>query len=154
MNGRLLLGIKGQLAEIELSTIKSRLLAGRNSKADRGELAVKLPVGLIRILDKRVEKDPNLEVQNTINNIFSTFFRFKSASMTAKYFIKNNLLIPRYNQLNQLIWKKPQFVDLLDMLKNPAYAGALCVWTKASSSLSILIQEKEKPKMSLILNGK
>ncbi len=124
MNGRLLLGIKGQLAEIELSTIKSRLLAGRNNKAARGELDVKLPVGLIRTLDKRVEKDPNLEVQNTINTIFATFFRFKSVSMTAKYFIKNNLLIPRYNQLNQLIWKKPQFVDLLDLLKNPAYAGA------------------------------
>ncbi len=123
-NGRLLLGIKGQLAEIELSTIKSRLLAGRNNKAARGELDVKLPVGLIRTLDKRVEKDPNLEVQNTINNIFETFFRFKSVSMTSKYFIKNNLLIPRYNQLNQLIWKKPKFVDLLKMLKNPAYAGA------------------------------
>ena len=46
MNGRLLLGLKGQLAEVELSTIRSRLTAGLFNKAQRGELALPLPVGL------------------------------------------------------------------------------------------------------------
>ena len=48
MNGRLLLGLKGQLAEVELSTIRSRLTAGLLNKAKRGELALQLPAGLVR----------------------------------------------------------------------------------------------------------
>lgn len=47
-NGRLLLGLKGQISELELHTIRSRLNAGLLSKAERGELALTLPVGLVR----------------------------------------------------------------------------------------------------------
>src|SRR3954452_20457689 len=38
-NGRLLLGLKGQISELELHTIRARLTAGLLSKAARGELA-------------------------------------------------------------------------------------------------------------------
>jgi len=54
-NGRLLLGIKGQLSEMELHTIRARLTAGILNKARRGELALKLPVGLIREESTKVE---------------------------------------------------------------------------------------------------
>src|SRR3990172_6576608 len=47
VNGRLLLGLKGQLAEVELSTIRARLTAGLLNKAQRGDLALQLPIGLI-----------------------------------------------------------------------------------------------------------
>lgn len=122
MNGRLLLGIKGQLAEIELSTIKNRLIAGLSNKAERGDLELKLPAGYVRN-NSKVEKDPNIEVQNIINIIFQTFFSVKSAAMTFKFFKNNNLFIPRYNELNQLFWKNPTYSDILGFLKNPAYAG-------------------------------
>src|ERR1044071_7022289 len=39
-NGRLLLGIKGQLSELELHTLRCRLNAGLLNKAERGELAL------------------------------------------------------------------------------------------------------------------
>ena len=123
MNCRLLLGIKGQLAELELSTIKNRLIAGRDNKAKRGELTMKLPIGFIRNDQKKVEKDPNLEVQNIINFLFKTFFRVKSASMTLNVFNKEGLLIPRYNEFKKLYWKKPSRSDISCFLKNPAYAG-------------------------------
>ncbi|XGA08524.1 MAG: recombinase family protein [Wolbachia endosymbiont of Xenopsylla cheopis] len=48
INGRLLLGLKGQLAEMELSTIRARLNAGLLNKATRGDLALSLPVGFVR----------------------------------------------------------------------------------------------------------
>ncbi len=38
-NGRLLLGLKGQMSEMELHMIRSRLTAGLINKAERGELA-------------------------------------------------------------------------------------------------------------------
>src|SRR5436853_3062061 len=47
-NGRLLLGLKGQLAELELHTIKARMTAGLLNKAQRGELALSLPIVLVR----------------------------------------------------------------------------------------------------------
>ena len=47
-NGRLLLGLKGQLSELELHTIRTRMTAGLLKKAERGELALSLPDGLVR----------------------------------------------------------------------------------------------------------
>src|ERR671925_317048 len=61
-NGRLLLGLKGQLSELELHTIRARMTAGLLSKAARGELALTLPVGLVRDALGRVHKDPHQEV--------------------------------------------------------------------------------------------
>jgi len=57
VNGRLLLGLKGQLAEVELNTIRARLTAGLLNKAQRGDLALQLPVGLVRNSYHLVQKD-------------------------------------------------------------------------------------------------
>ncbi len=48
--GRLLLGLKGTISEVELHTIRGRLTAGLLNKARRGELALQLPAGLVRDL--------------------------------------------------------------------------------------------------------
>src|SRR4029450_13689965 len=48
VNGRLLLGLKGTLSEWERHTMKARLTAGLLHKAERGELALQLPTGLVR----------------------------------------------------------------------------------------------------------
>jgi DNA invertase Pin-like site-specific DNA recombinase len=79
-NGRLLLGLKGQLSELELHVIRSRLTSGILSKAARGELALTLPIGLVRDDDGVVRKDPDLEVQGRIALVFATFLRVRSAS--------------------------------------------------------------------------
>ena len=47
-NGRLLLGLKGTISEVELHTLRGRLTAGLLSKAERGDLALALPAGLAR----------------------------------------------------------------------------------------------------------
>lgn len=65
-NGRLLLGLKGQLLEMEFYTLRARLTAGLLNKAQRGELALFLPVGLVRDADGVVRKHPNLEVQQRL----------------------------------------------------------------------------------------
>jgi DNA invertase Pin-like site-specific DNA recombinase/predicted DNA-binding transcriptional regulator AlpA len=124
VNGRLLLGLKGQLAEVELSTIRARLTAGLLNKAQRGELALQLPIGLVRNAYNLVQKNPNLEIQNRILLIFDTFLRVKSASKTVKYFNENKLHLPRYDRFHELHWKKPTVSAIVTTLKNPAYAGA------------------------------
>ena len=62
-NGRLLLGLKGTISEVELHTMRGRLTAGLLNKAERGELALALPAGLTRDAGGGVVKDPDREVQ-------------------------------------------------------------------------------------------
>ena len=46
-NDRLLLGLKGTMSEAELHILKARLVGGVLSKAQRAELKMPLPVGLV-----------------------------------------------------------------------------------------------------------
>jgi DNA invertase Pin-like site-specific DNA recombinase len=123
-NGRLLLGLKGQLSELELHTIRARMTAGLLNKAKRGDLALRLPVGFIRQEDETVAKDPNLEVQERLHLIFTTFLQRRTASKVLRFFNDQELLIPRRDRFGDLVWKKPSVAAILDILKNPAYAGA------------------------------
>ncbi len=123
-NGRLLLGLKGQISEMELHTIRARLTAGILNKAERGELALSLPVGLVRDELEVVHKDPNREVTDRIDLIFQTFLRLKSASKVVRKLNAENLLIPRRDRWGEIIWRQPSVAAILSLLKNPAYAGA------------------------------
>jgi DNA invertase Pin-like site-specific DNA recombinase len=122
-NGRLILGLKGQISEMELHTLKGRLSAGLINKAKRGELALRLPTGFVRDKLGTVFKDPNLEVQTRILLIFETFSKVKSASKTLRHFNDQNLTIPRQDRMGDVIWRKPSVATILSILKNPAYAG-------------------------------
>jgi DNA invertase Pin-like site-specific DNA recombinase len=123
-NGRLLLGLKGQISELELHTIRSRLRAGLLNKAQRGELALRLPVGLVRDEQGVVQKHPNQEVQDRITLVFETFLRVKASSQVVCALNAQALLIPCQNRFGDISWRKPSVGSILSMLKNPAYAGA------------------------------
>jgi DNA invertase Pin-like site-specific DNA recombinase len=123
-NGRLLLGLKGQISELELHTLRARLTAGLLNKAKRGELALTLPAGLIRDASGVVHKTPDMEVQSRINLIFMTFLQVRSASQVVRVFNDQALLIPRRGPFGDVVWKKPTISAILSILKHPAYAGA------------------------------
>src|SRR3989441_3659601 len=73
VNGRLLLGLKGTLSEWERHTMKARITAGLLHKAERGELALTLPTGLVRNSQGKVLKIPNQEAQARLALVFETF---------------------------------------------------------------------------------
>ena len=123
-NGRLLLGLKGQLSELELHTIRARMTAGLLNKAQRGELALNLPAGLIRDETGKVRKDPNVEVQERIGLVFTMFQKVKSASKVLRFLNENELRLPRHDRFGDVVWKKPTLAVIVFILRNPAYAGA------------------------------
>jgi DNA invertase Pin-like site-specific DNA recombinase len=123
-NGRLLLGLKGQLSELELHTLRTRLTAGLLNKAARGELALQLPVGLVREADGTVVKDPHQEVQARLALVFATFRRGRSASKVLQYLNAQRLPLPRRDRFGDVVWRPPTVASVLAILKNPAYAGA------------------------------
>jgi DNA invertase Pin-like site-specific DNA recombinase len=123
-NGRFLLGLKGQLSEMELHSIRGRLTAGLLNKAQRGELALTLPIGLVRQPDGTVVKDPHQEIQDRLTLVFTTFLRVQSASQVLRFFNAHDLTLPRRDRLGELVWVRPSVAALLAILKNPAYAGA------------------------------
>jgi DNA invertase Pin-like site-specific DNA recombinase len=123
-NGRLLLGLKGTISELELHTIRSRLTSGLLAKAERGELAVALPIGLVRDPTGIVVKDPNIEVQERLELLFATFLKLGSVAKVMRLFNDRGLDLPRRDHHGDLRWTQATTAAVATMLKNPAYAGA------------------------------
>lgn len=123
-NGRLLLGLKGTISELELHTIRSRLTAGLLAKAERGELALTLPVGLVRDPSGVVVKDPDLGVQERLGLVFEMFLKFRTVAKIMRVLNERGLDLPRRDRHGDLRWARATVSSVATILKNPAYAGA------------------------------
>jgi len=123
-NGRLLLGMKGIVSEVELHTLRGRLIAGVQQKARRGDLALALPAGLLRQNDGVVVKDPDRAVQHAITLVFQTFLARRSASQVVRFFRDQGLRLPRRHRNCATVWRTPTVAAVITILRNPAYAGA------------------------------
>jgi DNA invertase Pin-like site-specific DNA recombinase len=145
-NGRLILGLKGLIAELELHTLRARLTAGLLNKARRGELALSLPIGLVRDALGRVFKHPDQEVQARLALVFTTFLRVQAACQVVRAFNDQELLLPRRDRFGDLVWRRPTVPAILAILKNPAYAGAFVYGrTRAVPRANAPQQRVQKP---------
>lgn len=125
IDGRLLLGLKGQISELELHTIRARLNAGMINKAKRGELVIDLPIGYTKALDGTTQKHPDAEVQSRIRLVFDKFLELKSLGKVVRYLNENELPMPRRIRGGTGVrWREPTKSAVSSMLRNPTYAGA------------------------------
>jgi DNA invertase Pin-like site-specific DNA recombinase len=106
-NGRLLLGLKGTISEVELHTLRGRLTAGLLSKAERGDLALALPVGLVRSAQGLVSKDPDRAVQGCVELVFSRFLEQRSAGKVMNSLRARGLKLPRHEPGGEVSWTRP-----------------------------------------------
>jgi len=127
INDRLLLGLKGAMSEAELHFIRARLQGGILAKAARGELALRLPIGLVYDAAGAVTKDPDAGVREAIEHFFSTFEATGSASAVVKAFAKEGLRFPARHlsgpHAGELYWVPLRHEHTLFILHNPRYAG-------------------------------
>jgi len=127
-NDRLLLGLKGTMSEAELHVLKARLVGGVLSKAQRAELKLPLPVGLVYDGDQRVMLDPDQQVQQALRLFFATFEGAGSAWATVQAFRREGWKFPKRGQggSGDIVWLDLTHTIALDTLHNPRYAGAFC----------------------------
>lgn len=127
-NDRLLLGLRGTISEVELHCIQERLHGARLSKAQRGELPLRLPAGYVAGRAGAVELDPDQEVQGAIRTIFTQFERLGTATAVLHFFNTHGLRIPRRRWQaqsgSQIVWMRPSYQAIYTILRNPCYAGA------------------------------
>src|SRR6266849_5572439 len=127
-NDRLLLGLKGTMAESELHFIQARLRGGQLSKARRGELIMPLPVGLVYDAAGHVILDPDTAVRGALAHLFTTFEATGSATACVKAFRAAGLLFPwrhlKGPRKGETDWKPLAHHTVLRVLHNPRYAGA------------------------------
>jgi DNA invertase Pin-like site-specific DNA recombinase len=126
-NDRLLLGLKGTMSEAELHVLQGRLRAGQLNKARRGEYFTHAPIGYVRS-ENTLVKDPDEQVRNFVEMLFSKFIELGSLSGIVRYLRDENLTVPlrdhRGPQKGKLQWKQPNTSTLLCMLHHPIYYGA------------------------------
>ena len=127
-NDRLLLGLKGTMSEAELHLIRARMIGGVISKAQRGELRMLLPAGLVYDEEDRVTLDPDQQVQQSLRVFFATFERTGSARATVQEFRRQGLQFPNRGPAGrgELCWEPLTNRMALDTLHHPRYAGAFC----------------------------
>jgi len=139
-NDRLLLGLKGTMSEAELHVLKARMRGGQLSKAQRGELEMAPPVGLVTRNDGKIVIDPDASVQSVIRLVFDAFERTGSAFLTVRFLREENILFPRRLRCGpdkgDLLWAPAQHSRILQVLHNPRYAGAF-VYGRTRSQKSL-----------------
>ena len=126
-NDRLLLGLKGTMSEAELYLIRQRMLSGRLAKAERGELAIPLPIGYVRRPSGEVILDPDEQAQHVVRLVFSTFRRMGTLNGVLRYLADQEVQLPvRVHSgpsKGEIEWRRPTRETLQIMLHNPVYAG-------------------------------
>ena len=124
-NDRLLLGLKGTMAEAELHVLRARLDGGIRNKAARGELRRGLPVGLIwGESDGEVLFHPDQAVTGALRSLFEKFTELGSARRVWLWFRTEGLLFPHQCANGQIQWIRPTYTAIRNVLSNPVYAGA------------------------------
>lgn len=135
-NDRMLLGLKGIISEMELHTMRSRLNQGLLSKARRGELFLRAPIGYVRSSDGRMELDPDEQVQSVVRLIFAKFAEVQTASGVLKHLVTHGVQVGVRSRNGRtpdpVTWRRPVHGTLLQMLHNPTYAGAYCLGRRTS----------------------
>jgi DNA invertase Pin-like site-specific DNA recombinase len=147
LDDQLILGIKGTLSVVELKVLRQRLQAGQESKARRGELFKRLPVGYAKDGTGKIVLHPDRRVREAIQLVFTKFRELWSVRQTFQWFRDHDVELPA-NPIRgtRLVWKIPSQSLVGDILRNPFYAGAY-VWGRRPME-TLLVQGRLKKRQA------
>ncbi|HET9643600.1 MAG TPA: recombinase family protein [Burkholderiaceae bacterium] len=136
INDRLLLGMKGTISEMELASFRQRAHEAAKQKAARGELFTHVPIGYVRTFGDRIEKDPDERVRAAIELVFRKFVELGSARRLYFWLGEQGIEMPllaRAGGAQRIVWKAPNYFNLLNLLQNPIYAGVYAYGRRRTS---------------------
>ncbi len=139
LNDRMLLGLKGTMAEFELGLIRQRCREALKGMLARGAVMWRPPVGFVRDRQNRLDKTPDLQVQQAVQTVFDKFVELGSARQVFLWFRNAGLQLPstvRGTDGLEVRWWPPSASIVLGILKNPFYAGTF-VWPQRTSNIYI-----------------
>jgi DNA invertase Pin-like site-specific DNA recombinase len=126
-NDRLVLGLKGQISELELHTIRSRLVRGKLNKARCGELIINAPIGYVKTPAGGLAMDPDEQARAVVRLLFDKFEELGTAHAVTRYLRLNpiRLGIRPHDGPNRgnLEWRPALVSTVYRILTHPAYAG-------------------------------
>jgi len=124
---RLVLGIRGQMSELELESSIERMVSARWHKAERGELITIPPPGYDLDDLGQLVLTSDEAVAHAIRTVFEKFDEFGSARQVFAWWRQEGLKYPvRRIELRShpVVWLEPSYGRVLRTLHNPIYAGA------------------------------
>jgi len=126
-NDRLLLGLKGTMSEAELHLLKQRMLAGKQAKARRGELAIALPTGYVRRPSGEAALDPDEQVKAVVRLVFAKFAELGTLHGVLRWLVDHDVELGMRLRAGpdkgELVWRRPNRMTLQNILHSPVYAG-------------------------------
>jgi excisionase family DNA binding protein len=125
VNDRLLLGLKGTMSEMEISTFRQRSQEAIRQMARRGEYYTRFAEGYQQRDDGTLEKDADEQVRHTLQLVFSKFRELGSARQVFLWFHQEGIQLPRRPSPKALTveWAQATPWTIARILKDPVYAG-------------------------------
>jgi DNA invertase Pin-like site-specific DNA recombinase len=125
---RMLLGIRGEVNQLELDTSIQRMVAARWSKAKRGDFFTIPPAGYEVDDFGQLVCTPDEAVVEAIRTVFAKFDELGTARQVWLWFLEQKLPFPVRNpkrRSHPIDWRtSPRRANILEMLHHPIYAGA------------------------------
>jgi len=127
VNDRLILGMKGSMAEFELGLMRQRAQEALRQMIARGVCLWDMPAGYVRTKDNLVEMTPDRQVQQAVSGVFHKFRELGSVRQALLWYVQEQIPLPRTRRGSRgrdITWEIPCYKRILAILTNPAYAGA------------------------------
>src|SRR5439155_221501 len=140
VNDRLLLGLKGIMSDFEMATLRQRALEAQRTKAQRGELWMHLPVGLVYGPTGAIELDPDARVQQAIRLVLQKFDELGSTRQVLLWLRRERVSVPvtrggKHGRFTE--WAPPNYTRVHAIVTNPFLAGAY-VYGRSESRTTIV----------------
>jgi DNA invertase Pin-like site-specific DNA recombinase len=127
-NDRLVLGMKGTMADFELVWLRQRMDGGRWHLARKGEYRFRPPIGYVYLDDDATALaiDPDDEVRRAVALLFEQYRISGTTRDVIYHFAEHRLKFParRSADRTRVVWSRLSAGRVHEVLSNPLYAGA------------------------------
>lgn len=132
---RLLLGLKGSMAEFELRLLNQRAQAALRQMIEEGQVLWEPSIGFVRTESNGLELTADRQVQDAIRGVFRKFRELGSVRQVLLWYRQERIVLPHTvngTRSQQVKWKLPVYNRIHKLVTNPVYAGAF-VWGRTKT---------------------